>query len=55
MGATSTVWLGLTMTCAQCHDHKYDPVSLGQYYKMFAYFKTIDEKGSDGFSGTQCP
>lgn len=53
--ATSTVWLGLTMTCAQCHDHKYDPVSQAEYYKMFAYFNTIDEKGSDGFSGNAVP
>ncbi len=53
--ATSTVWLGLTMTCAQCHDHKYDPVSQAEYYKMFAFFNTIDEKGSDGFSGNAVP
>lgn len=53
--ATSTVWLGLTMTCAQCHDHKYDPVSQAEYYKLYAYFNNLDENGSDGRDGNAVP
>ncbi|MDF1813515.1 MAG: PSD1 and planctomycete cytochrome C domain-containing protein [Verrucomicrobiales bacterium] len=42
---TSTVWLGLTMGCARCHDHKYDPLSQKEFFQMFAYFNNIGEKG----------
>ena len=42
---TSTVWLGLTMGCARCHDHKYDPLSQREFYEMFAYFNNVPEKG----------
>ena len=42
---TSTVWLGLTMACARCHDHKYDPLTQKDYYQMFAYFNNLDEYG----------
>ncbi|MFM7072788.1 MAG: DUF1553 domain-containing protein, partial [Planctomycetota bacterium] len=42
---TSTVWLGLTVGCARCHDHKFDPVSQRDYYQMFAYFNNIPEFG----------
>ena len=42
---TSTVWLGLTMGCARCHDHKYDPLTQREFYEMFAYFNNVPEKG----------
>tara|TARA_R110002096_G_scaffold434052_2_gene654565 strand:+ start:3229 stop:6294 length:3066 start_codon:yes stop_codon:yes gene_type:complete len=38
VNTTGTVWLGSTMECAQCHDHKYDPFTMKDYYSMFAYF-----------------
>ncbi len=45
---TSTVWLGLTMTCARCHDHKYDPIGQREYYQLFAFFNNTSESGSRG-------
>jgi mono/diheme cytochrome c family protein len=42
-GTTATVFLGLTVRCAQCHDHKYDPVTQKDFYRLFAYFSAADE------------
>jgi hypothetical protein len=43
---TSTVWLGLTMGCARCHDHKYDPLTQREFYQLFGYFNNIGERGT---------
>lgn len=40
-----TAFLGLTLECCRCHDHKYDPIRQTDYYKMFAFFNSIDESG----------
>ncbi len=42
---TATVWFGLSMGCVRCHDHKFDPFSQEEYYKLFAYFNNIPERG----------
>lgn len=44
----STVWLGLTMTCARCHTHKYDPITQKEYYQLFSFFNSLDEPVMDG-------
>jgi len=40
-----TAFLGLTFECAKCHDHKYDPISQKEYFQLFGYFNSVDEKG----------
>ena len=40
-----TAFLGLTLECCRCHDHKYDPVTQMEYYQLFAFFNNIDEAG----------
>jgi hypothetical protein len=43
--------LGLTLGCAQCHDHKFDPITQRDYYQLFAYFNTLSDAGLDGNAG----
>jgi mono/diheme cytochrome c family protein len=43
VNTTGTVFLGLTVGCAQCHDHKYDPLTQRDYYRLFAFFNDVDE------------
>jgi len=45
---TATTWLGLTVACAQCHDHKYDPITQRDYYSLLAAFNNIPETGRPG-------
>ncbi len=45
---TATNFLGLTMACAQCHDHKYDPITQRDYYAMLAAFNNVPENGTAG-------
>lgn len=45
---TSTTWLGLTVACAQCHDHKYDPITQRDYYSLMAAFNNVPETGGAG-------
>ena len=52
---TSTVWLGLTMGCARCHDHKYDPITQKEFYQLFAFFNNVPEKGDANKHGNSPP
>ncbi len=50
-----TVFLGLTIECSRCHDHKYDPISQKEYYQLFAYFNNIAEWGVGPNNGNSPP
>jgi hypothetical protein len=52
---TSTLWMGLTMGCARCHDHKYDPISQKDYYQLIAFFNSIPEAGRAVKNGNSEP
>src|SRR5579884_1773646 len=55
VNTTATVWLGLTLGCAQCHDHKYDPLTAKDYYRFYAFFNNVPEKGLDGEKSNPVP
>lgn len=46
---TATTWMGLTMACAQCHDHKYDPITKRDYYRLLDAFNRVPENGAVQF------
>lgn len=48
---TGMTWMALTLNCARCHDHKYDPISQKEFYGLFAYFNSIEESGVLGIQG----
>ena len=48
-------WLGLTLECSRCHDHKYDPLTQRDYFKLFALFNQVDEVGEDGRVANAAP
>jgi Protein of unknown function (DUF1549)/Protein of unknown function (DUF1553)/Planctomycete cytochrome C len=52
---TAAVWLGLSLGCARCHDHKFDPFSQKEYYRLFAYFNSIAESGAVDRRGNANP
>ena len=52
---TFTVWLGLTIGCSRCHDHKYDPFKQEEFYKVFAYFNSVPENGRAIKEGNSVP
>src|SRR5207253_2229119 len=47
VGTTGTVWLGLTVGCAQCHTHKFDPITQREYYQLMAFLNNADEPVMD--------
>ena len=53
--ATSTAFLGLTMGCARCHTHKFDPISHKEFYQFYAFFNNVPERGLDGRTGNADP
>ncbi len=53
--ATSITWLGITLGCARCHDHKYDPLRQKDFYSFGAFFNSVPEKGLDGYKGNAVP
>ena len=50
---TSQVWMALTMGCARCHDHKFDPISQKEFYQVFHFFNQVPERGANGFAPKQ--
>ncbi len=53
VNTTATVWLGTTLGCAQCHNHKYDPFTQKDYYRMMAFFQNSDYDAKTFGDGTR--
>ena len=52
---TGTVWMGLTLNCCRCHDHKFDPIAQKEYYQLSAFFNSIEETGANDAGGLANP
>lgn len=52
---TSNVWLGLSMECSQCHEHKFDPITHQEYYQFYAFFNQSSDKGMQTRKGNAAP
>ncbi len=52
---TGTVFMGLTLECSRCHDHKYDPITMRDVYSMFAFFNSLDGDAMDGNKSRHAP
>src|SRR3712207_4543865 len=55
VNTTGAVWMGLTVQCSQCHDHKYDPLTQKEFYQLYAFFNNVPENGLDGKKGNAVP
>lgn len=55
VATTATAFMGLTMECARCHDHKYDPITQKEYYQFYAFFNQVEELGLSGDDGNAGP
>ena len=55
VSTTGTVWLGTTIACAECHDHKFDPITTREFYQFYAFFNNIPEMGLDGHPDDPVP
>ena len=55
VATTATVFLGSTMACAECHDHKYDPFKQADFYRFYAFFNNVAEQGLDGNNDSPAP
>ena len=53
--STATAFMGLTMGCARCHTHKFDPITHKEFYQFFAFFNNVPERGLDGRTGNAAP
>ncbi|NJL76047.1 MAG: DUF1553 domain-containing protein [Saprospiraceae bacterium] len=55
VNTTATAFLGMTMKCAQCHDHKFDPITQKEFYQFSAFFNNVDELGMNSDDGNAGP